>query len=65
MIFESVKIYQSYSRIIAIIADCHFLMPTMYQVGKKTRPYLTVYNSCKWWRRKAIHISKCSILYLE
>jgi len=63
MIFQWVKIYQRCSR---IIADCHFLFDAHNVQGRsKTRPYLTVYNSCKWWRRKAIHISKCSLLYPE
>ena len=35
------------------------------QGAPKNGPFLIEYNSCMWWRRKAINISKCSALYQE
>jgi len=31
----------------------------------KTGPILEVCNSCIWWQRKTIHMSKCLVLYRE
>ena len=31
----------------------------------KMGPFLTVCNSCIWWRKKVSHIPNCSVLYLE
>ena len=36
-----------------------------YRVGQKSGPVLKVYNFCIWWCSKVIHISNCSVLYLE
>ena len=38
---------------------------TLYRVGQKNGPFLKVYDSCIWWGRKAIYISKCWALYQE
>ena len=37
----------------------------MHRLGQKNEPFLKVCNSCIRWQRKAFHISKCSVLYLD
>jgi len=42
------------------------VLVTIYLVGQKNQTiFLKVYNSCIWWHRKAIDISKCSVHYME
>ena len=56
----------SHSRGQSWFCPCVHHVPLTYTGwAKKSGPFLKVHNSCIWWHRKEINISKCSALYQE
>ena len=64
-IYQTVQLFMGSKRWFLNVAILKYFLHIPINLSHKNRTIFKVCNSCIWWRRKVILISKCSVLYLK